>query len=371
MTKASGTVCKRTSKIRSAECVFAIIRSTNVSNSVPAIREKSPHLTAVTDNKSLRYPHVGISTPAPNNFVRKRLLRQLHANDVRAAEELAATSKVPLLLEGPFHAHIQNLLLSQRLQAFFSTHDNAILPLTCATEPYGAGLFSPLSIVAKAIVDAIITPPQQHSPSYNNNPPPPPNIHALHFFAGFHTAPGDLFFGPGGLISSLLVQLLNSPSLLAEGDVSDEAKRFHQQDIDATNVGALCELFSGLVRKLPDGTVLVIVIDGLHLFAQNEDVERSTRLVVAALEAAVRDVAWQATLKVVFTFCGTERLTSGEPLRLEGEGGGLDDEEEGEEEDEGFFGEYEEPLRGLVDGTRAGLAFARAVGIYEIPDDFD
>lgn len=64
------------------------------------------------------------------------------------------------------------------------------------------------------------------------------------------------------------------------------------------------ELFAGLVKKLSDDTLLFVVVDGLHLFTLTEDMEKKTQWITEVME----DMAWQATLKIVVTFCGVDRI---------------------------------------------------------------
>lgn len=318
----------------------------------------------LSDIDSLERLRLERSTPQPSprpSWVKERLLSSLLANEVHAVDELAAISKVPLLLEGPYHSRIHRLLQSSRLQSFLSTRSTALLPLSCSPELYATGLFTPLSIVAKALIDATSAAhPARLSATF----------YAIHFFAGFHAAPADPLAGPVGLMRSLLVQLLHIVSTSIEHDflrpLADELGR---TNIAIGDLGALCGLFSALVQRLPDGTVLFCVIDGLGLFARDEAMERDMQVVVHMLHRCVTEMGWQAALKVVLTFCGGGSLLAGmEPaLRLNGdEGEGEDDDDEEFEED------VEHSALEMVGADGGGdVTFEHAVGRYVISDEFD
>lgn len=268
---------------------------------------------------------------------------------------------MPLLLEGPYHSRIHRLLQSSRLQSFLSTRSTALLPLSCFLELYATGLFTPLSIVAKALIDATSAAhPARLSATF----------YAIHFFAGFHAAPADPLAGPVSLMQSLLVQLLHILSTSTEHDflrpLADELGR---TNIAIGDLGALCGLFPALVQRLPDGTVLFCVIDGLGLLARDEAMKRDMQVVVHMLHRWVTEMGWQAALKVVLTFCGGGSLLAGmeSALRLDG------DEGEGEDDDDEEFEEDVERSALEMVGAQGGgdVTFEHAVGRYVISDEFD
>ena len=117
----------------------------------------------------------------------------------------------------------------------------------------------------------------------------------IHHFCGLHTARSDDLSGPSGLLRALLAQLV---TLYAFRIGFTHYNDYHElQRFDAVR---LCALFSDIVKDLPEGFVLVCVIDGVS-FYEASDWTGDLRLVLETLNALTRDPKVHAAFKVLVT----------------------------------------------------------------------
>ncbi|KAM0799545.1 hypothetical protein BDR22DRAFT_822230 [Usnea florida] len=117
----------------------------------------------------------------------------------------------------------------------------------------------------------------------------------IHHFCGLHTGRSDDLSGPSGLLRALLAQLVTLYTFrigFTHYNDYHELQRF--------DLVRLCALFSELVKDLPEGFILVCVIDGLSFYETSEWAD-DLRLVLETLNALTRDPEVWAAFKVLVT----------------------------------------------------------------------
>lgn len=117
----------------------------------------------------------------------------------------------------------------------------------------------------------------------------------IYYFCGLHTSRSDHLSGPSGLLRALLAQLVNLHVFRV--GFTDNNEYHELQRFDTIR---LCVLFSELVEDLPDGSVLVCVIDGVSLYETSEWAEE-LRQILETLNALTRDTKVRAVFKVLVT----------------------------------------------------------------------
>lgn len=108
-----------------------------------------------------------------------------------------------------------------------------------------------------------------------------PPIVTLYWFCGSHT---DEFDGNAlSMMRSLICQLLSRTSSFDSGSEL-------QHNIDIQDLGRLLDLFTDLLRRLPAGTAVVCIIDGISYYEDShkrKDTCRSIRRIVRLLKEKV------------------------------------------------------------------------------------
>ncbi|KAH8647789.1 hypothetical protein BX600DRAFT_555235 [Xylariales sp. PMI_506] len=127
-----------------------------------------------------------------------------------------------------------------------------------------------------------------------------PTSVSLHFFCGQHFSDTDPLAGPRAIVRSLIVQVLQYPSL-PEMRVDFIDKEFYEE-LREHDLAALCDLFQLLIRKLESGTLVLCIIDNICEYESshgswNESLHYAIRRLVAVSE----DENLAATFKLMIT----------------------------------------------------------------------
>ncbi|KAF5232038.1 hypothetical protein FOXYS1_15809 [Fusarium oxysporum] len=89
----------------------------------------------------------------------------------------------------------------------------------------------------------------------------------VHFYCGLHVDPGrNNWYGPGGMIRSILVQVLTA---LLDKDILDMSflnRRSFVKDLENHDVHALCDLFHQLIQQFDADTTIYCFIDSVSKF---------------------------------------------------------------------------------------------------------
>ncbi|KAL8351070.1 hypothetical protein RB601_000794 [Gaeumannomyces tritici] len=140
-----------------------------------------------------------------------------------------------------------------------------------------------------------------------------PDAVVVHFFCGLHTSPTDLEFGPGGLLRSVVMQLVLK---LTELDKLDLGFLQTLQDVDElrsseprTACNALCQALCDLLTQFPVGTEVYCMLDSISLF-DRERILPLLEILVECIQALVEDCGLATVFKVFLTNGGR-----GSPVR--------------------------------------------------------
>ena len=205
---------------------------------------------------------------------RKRLddlleILNLDSGDVEtAAEDASRILRVIHSLSSGSQDRAVALIMSQTMQNWLTSAVS--LPLLVNGQMFsaeGETRQSPLSYFCAKLVDSIV--PHNTSSQTRTDR----KVFAVRWFCGQHTNMYD--YGPGmtdydahppgmltNMLAQLITQLLESPFLPQLEDLS-----LTRQDPQLVE---LCTLFNQLVRALPRGSILFIVIDGISYYEDEE-----------------------------------------------------------------------------------------------------
>lgn len=281
-------------------------------------------------------------TSTIGSWVQDRLLKALGADLMPPEQEEDSAKRMVVILEKPFHSRVHALLRSNRFRDFLSSRESAFLPIVSPWEDDATESFTPMSIISRALTECVA---------------PLTDKRVISFYCGFHTSRDDGFFGPIGLIKSLIIQLLRS-DLFGSFDFNSINKLTFRERLEAGDVHQLCALFKTLVNNIPEQSILFCAIDGLSLF-QAIDPEL-TSFIISALEKTVQTMGWHAAFKVLTTTCGLKQMSSFQPLYLS--------EELYEWDDGGDLEWLADPEFDLMGEQGQLAAYKNATGTFILPE---
>jgi hypothetical protein len=121
------------------------------------------------------------------------------------------------------------------------------------------------------------------------------------FFCGLHSLPKQPFYGPMGMVRSLILQLVMK---LVEMDPEMETwgLEFVEQyglleGLEAHGLDELCQALQCLLREFPAGMTVFVVVDSVSCFDRDRVFE-DWEYVVGCLGAIVEDEGMGVVLKV-------------------------------------------------------------------------
>jgi hypothetical protein len=125
----------------------------------------------------------------------------------------------------------------------------------------------------------------------------------LSFFCGSHTRADDFDFGVGGMMRSLISQLL----LSYPGFGLHVVRRI--QAADLLSIADLCQIFFLLIAQLPQHKMVFCLLDGVTYFEENRTLREESETVMRELMEVVN---WTADngccFKLLLTSPGKSRL---------------------------------------------------------------
>ena len=122
----------------------------------------------------------------------------------------------------------------------------------------------------------------------------------LEFFCGLHTRSNDPLRGPQGLIRTLIAQLLDRVRDV-DWDLGRIAKNRTTLDrLERFELDHLCSAFSDLVRQLPYGTFLFVLVDGIS-FYERHDLLPYTQFALRKILELTEEEDVTAVVKVIMT----------------------------------------------------------------------
>ncbi|KAF4943495.1 hypothetical protein FSARC_14907 [Fusarium sarcochroum] len=125
----------------------------------------------------------------------------------------------------------------------------------------------------------------------------------VHFYCGLHVDPGrNNWYGPDGMMRSILVQLLTA---LVDKDILDMSflnRRSFVKDLESLDIHALCELFHYIIQQFDADTTIYCFVDGVSKF----DIDfrgafASLNVILERIEDISEDDKLKPKLKVLMT----------------------------------------------------------------------
>lgn len=120
------------------------------------------------------------------------------------------------------------------------------------------------------------------------------NYISLVFFAGCHVDEDDGHSGGHAMMRSMIAQLLRQNSF----DLTTLSTEVDLEHVSDGDLNPLFELFSWLVRCLPDHVTVVCLIDGL-IYYETDEFEEGTLAVLGFLLGLVRDADLKPSMKLL------------------------------------------------------------------------
>jgi hypothetical protein len=130
----------------------------------------------------------------------------------------------------------------------------------------------------------------------------------VHFFCGMHSAPSKTWYGPKGLVRSLLMQLLSALDTkdpdMRDWNLDFISDRGFLQNLEQHCIDDLCFALHSLLYEFPAGTHVNVIVDSIDSF----DVRRLLKdlgVVMERLREIVDDPGLVPVVKVLLTNPGT------------------------------------------------------------------
>jgi hypothetical protein len=121
-----------------------------------------------------------------------------------------------------------------------------------------------------------------------------------HFFCGLHCSTNDPWYGPNGLVRSIILQLLMK---LARADILNLDfinDREYLMDLEGHDLPSLCQTLHELLYQFPPDMTVYCIIDGVSCFDKNK-MFGDLKTVIGWLDNIVGDKRLRCVFKVLMT----------------------------------------------------------------------
>jgi hypothetical protein len=145
-----------------------------------------------------------------------------------------------------------------------------------------------------------------------------PNDVVISFFCGLHDTTKSPWYGPSGLVRSLIMQVLANLMIDDNLDLSFINDRGYLRSLEEHHLPSLCQTLHALVTQFPPETTVFCIIDGISCFDKERtfaDLER----VISYLHGIVADPKLVPNFKVLLTTpstCSVRVRRSFEPREI-------------------------------------------------------
>ncbi|KAM0257725.1 hypothetical protein ACHAQJ_004176 [Trichoderma viride] len=124
----------------------------------------------------------------------------------------------------------------------------------------------------------------------------------LHFYCGLHSSLGDEWYGPSGLVRSVIIQLLVTLGDRSLLDLDIVDRRSFLQKLEHHSLDEMCLLLHQLVRQFPPDTTIFLAIDGIsHFDLDFRGMFNKMKTVLDCLQDMVKDDGLRPKFKVLIT----------------------------------------------------------------------
>ncbi|KAK6524568.1 hypothetical protein TWF281_011472 [Arthrobotrys megalospora] len=127
----------------------------------------------------------------------------------------------------------------------------------------------------------------------------------IHFFCGLHTSGRDWFYGPNGLVRSLIVQLLRALDQRGDPNLGFINSRRYVRRLKEHDLGTLCAAVEELMLQFPAGTTIYCIIDGVSVYDKDyQGLFDGMKIVLGRLQDIVQSDNLENNLKILCTTPG-------------------------------------------------------------------
>lgn len=129
------------------------------------------------------------------------------------------------------------------------------------------------------------------------------SVLVLSFFCGSHSRPNDFDFGVGGMMRSLISQLL----LVYPGFGLHVVRQI--QAADLISIADLCRIFNLLIGQLPQHRVVFCILDGVTVFEESKSQREESEIMMTELMEVVSwTTEYGCCFKLLLTSSGNSRV---------------------------------------------------------------
>ncbi|KAN0104281.1 hypothetical protein V8E51_010026 [Hyaloscypha variabilis] len=128
-----------------------------------------------------------------------------------------------------------------------------------------------------------------------------PSYILTHFHCGLHCLSGSPWYGPKGLIRSVIIQILVALGDRGSLDLNFLNRRSSVQLLENHHLDSLCEVLHELVTQFHPGTTVFLIIDGVSFFDLDNGLFKDLEVVIRCLQSIVEDDELCPKFKVMIT----------------------------------------------------------------------
>ncbi|TGJ67516.1 hypothetical protein EYR41_006644 [Orbilia oligospora] len=127
----------------------------------------------------------------------------------------------------------------------------------------------------------------------------------VHFFCGLHTSARDWFYGPSGLVRSLIIQLLRALDQRGDPNLNFINSKRYVRRLKMHDLDTLCIAVEELINQFPIGTSIYCIIDGISVYDKDyQGLFEGMKIVLGRLQDIIQNDNLELNFKVLCTTPG-------------------------------------------------------------------
>ena len=127
----------------------------------------------------------------------------------------------------------------------------------------------------------------------------------VHFFCGLHTSVRDWFYGPSGLVRSLIIQLLRALDQRGDPNLNFINSKRYVRRLKMHDLDALCIAVEELIHQVPVGTNIYCIIDGISVYDKDyQGLFEGMKIVIGRLQDIIQNDNLESNFKILCTTPG-------------------------------------------------------------------
>ncbi|RVD84978.1 uncharacterized protein DFL_003313 [Arthrobotrys flagrans] len=127
----------------------------------------------------------------------------------------------------------------------------------------------------------------------------------VHFFCGLHTSTRDWFYGPNGLVRSLIIQLLRALDQRGDPNLDFINSKRYVRRLKKHDLDTLCVAVEELINQFPVGTNIYCIIDGISVYDKDyQGLFEGMKIVLGRLQDVIQNDNLESNFKILCTTPG-------------------------------------------------------------------